>query len=59
MSAYAKSGFAKDANGRTYEERQAAKAREDLEDEVRRLRRQVREKSPASPSRRPFRGFPA
>lgn len=59
MSAYAKSGFAKDANGRTYEERTEARRIEDLEDEVRRLRRQAREKSPASPSRRPFRGFPA
>ncbi len=59
MSAYAKSGFAKDANGRTYEERTEAKRREDLEDEVRKLRRQLRNGSAAPTSRRPFRGWPA
>ncbi|RBY85742.1 hypothetical protein [Blastococcus sp. TF02A-30] len=58
MSAYAKSGFAKDANGRTYEERMETQRREDLEAENARLRRRLRESARQAPSTsRPFRGW--
>ena len=58
MSAYAQSGFAKDANGRTYEERTEAKRREDLEAENARLRRLLNASAKEAPStRRPFRGW--
>lgn len=58
MSAYAKSGFARDANGRTYEERAEIQRREDLEAENARLRRLVNGSPKQAPStRRPFRGW--